>query len=182
VSVRVLGGIYKMSLHKDGKCQFGFTDQYADSAEERFEVKERHLERWKLPDEKVVRALQILIPALELREIDVGEAKEVTWLKSPLKGTIGTISVFICKPGATLEISDDSEHGWLIGQLKTSIRSAWVTYAFTYPDEALQSLIENERHRLASILEGNSIPPGSRAVLWDSKDGHDRHILELACD
>jgi hypothetical protein len=184
LSVRVLGGIYKMSLHRDGKCQFGFTAQYEDTAGERFGVKERHLELWELPDENIVRAVQILIPASELRNVNIDDSKKITWLKPPPQDAVGTISVFICKPGEVLEVPDDSSDKWLVSRLETSIRDAIVTYAFTYPDETLTEVIVNEKSKLAKIVQekGILVSPGSRAALWDSKEGHNRHVLELACD
>jgi hypothetical protein len=65
---------------------------------------------------------------------------------------------------------------------RTQICWAWITYAFTTPDDKLAKLIDFEKRRLNSIIANKSIPPGTRASLWDSKSSHGRHVLELTCD
>ncbi|MDH3504377.1 MAG: hypothetical protein OEM58_07605 [Nitrospirota bacterium] len=94
VANRCLGGIYKASFHKDRKCQFGFTAEYADKAKERFGRDVRHVEKWLLPEAAIVRAVQILIPESELRE-SAKEEKKITWLETPPRDSVGTISLFI---------------------------------------------------------------------------------------
>ena len=59
---------------------------------------------------------------------------------------------------------------------------AWITDAFTYPDDQLTKLIEFERTRWNTVLENTAVPPGTRASLWDSKNDHNRHVLEFSCD
>jgi hypothetical protein len=182
VAVRILGGTYKMSLHKDGKCQFGFTAEFAREAEQRFEVKQRHLELWTLLEDNIVRAVQILVPASELRDIKIDKSKDITWLTAPPKGAIGTISVFICKSGETITIPCDAENQWIVSVLDTPLRQAVITYAFTYPDDSLTQLITYEKGRLTSLTKDKCFPHGTRATLWDSRKDHNRHFLELACD
>lgn len=182
VANRCLGGIYKASFHRDRKCQFGFTKEYSNKAEERFGRKERHLEKWVVPDAPIVRAVQILIPESELRESSKKEGKKITWLETPPLGSIGTISVFICTKNIEFNIPSGTSGASIVGKLDTEIRCAWITYAFTLPDDELSRLIEFEKHRLNSVVAHISIPPGTRASLWDSKNSYDRHVLELACD
>ena len=182
VSVRCLGGTYKMSLHKDGKCQFGFTKEYEKLAEERFGIENRHQELWRLPDEPIIRALQILIPASELREAEVSNPQKVTWLETPPAGIIGTISLFLTAPDVKFDIPETTCGARLVGKLETSIRHAWVTYAFTKPDDELKKIVKNEKEKLLSLPRAESVPAGTRATLWDSKNSHERHVLELAYD
>jgi len=182
VANRCLGGIYKASFHKDRKCQFGFTEEYANKAYERFGRNERHIEKWMLPEAAIVRAVQILIPESELRDSLKTEDKEITWLETPPSGSIGTISLFITDKDFELNISSNVPGAKIIGRLNTKIRWAWITYAFTTPDDKLATVIEFGRRRLISIIANTSYPPGTRASLWDSKNSYDRHVLELACD
>ena len=182
VANRCLGGIYKASFHKDRKCQFGFTCEYAEKAEERFGRAERHLEKWMLPDVPIVRAVQILIPESELRESPIEENKKITWLPPPPRESVGTISLFITAKNVKLELPGNSPKALIVGSMNTEIRTAWITYAFTTIDSELSRIIEYEKHRLNSVAKNMQIPPGTRASLWDSKESHDRHVLELACD
>jgi hypothetical protein len=182
VANRCLGGIYKASFHKDRKCQFGFTSEYADKANERFGHRDRHLEKWLLPETTIVRAIQILIPESELRISPTDESKRITWLDMPPPGSVGTISLFITGKSIQLETSSAVPGATIIGKLDTHIRLAWIAYAFTYPDDQLAKLIQFEKRRLNLALANIAIPPGTRASLWDSKNDHDRHVLELACD
>jgi hypothetical protein len=182
VANRCLGGVYKASFHKDGKCQFGFTSEYADNAAERFGRRERHLEKWSLPEIVVVRAIQILIPESELRMSPIDEDKRITWLESPPPNSVGTISLFIASKGLQLSPPSNVPGARIVGRLDTTIRSAWLAYAFTYLDAQLGKLIEFEKARLRSVLANITVPPGIRTSLWDSRNDHDRHVLELACD
>jgi len=182
VANRCLGGIYKASFHKDGKCQFGFTSEYSDKATERFGSRERHLEKWSLPETVIVRAIQILVPESELRMSPIDENKRITWLKSPPPNSVGTISLFITGKGFQLDPPSNVPGARIVGRLDTTMRSAWLAYAFTYPDDQLAKLIEFEKARLSSALAIITVPPGTRASLWDSRNDHDRHVLELACD
>lgn len=182
VANRCLGGVYKASFHKDRKCQFGFTAEYANKAKERFGRDERHLEKWLLPDAPIVRAVQILIPESELRETAKGENKKITWLETPPHESVGTISLFITAKNIQLNVLSDTPGASIVGRLDTEMRFAWITYAFTIPDAELSQLIDFEKRRLNSVAGNTPIPTGARASLWDSKNSHDRHVLELAYD
>ncbi len=182
VANRCLGGTYKASFHRDRKCQFGFTSEYADTANERFDRKDRHLEKWILPEAKVVRAIQILIPESEMRISPKEKSKEMTWLEAPPCGYVGTISLFISERDFQLDLPSNVPGAMIVGRLETDIREAWIAYAFTAPDEQLAKLIELEKRRLNAKTASMEIPSGTRASLWDSKDNHDRQVLELACD
>lgn len=139
VANRCLGGTYKASFHKDRKCQFGFTAEYADNANNQFGVKDRHLEKWTLPEVSVVRALQILIPESELRISEKEERKEITWLETPPPASVGTISLFITAKGFALNLPSNVPGATLVGRLDTDIRWGWITYTFTIPDDKLSA-------------------------------------------
>lgn len=177
VAVRCLGGIYKVSFHKDGNCQYGFTDQYAETALSRFGRQNRHLEKWRLPPDPIVRVLRILIPESELREASMNDNKGVTWLPIPLQGTI---SLYLTTPST--QLPETIQGAWMVGNMNTRSRNAWITYASTPLDDTLTQLIALEKQKLYAISMNDVVPPGTRATLWESKDEHDRHVLELAYD
>lgn len=179
---RCLGGIYKASFHKDRKCQHGFTAEYAKNAQERFGRNDRHLEKWVLPEAAIVRPIQILIPESELRISAKAEDKKISWLDTPPPGSVGTISLFITEIGYNLRIPQDVSGAAIVGKLDTDIRWAWITYAFTTPDKKLAEIIDFEKRRLMTAIANMGIRQGTRASLWDSKQSHDRQVLELACD
>src|SRR5262245_31477213 len=96
VATRSLGGTIKASFHRDGKCHFGFTSEYEATASRRFGVSKRLFEKWQLPDDPVVRVLQILVPHSELRAFaDRHPTDDVTWLPMPSEGSMGVVSIFI---------------------------------------------------------------------------------------
>jgi hypothetical protein len=99
-AARRLGGAIKASFHRDSKCQLGFTSEYEATASRRFGVSKRLWEKWRLPDDPVVRVLQILVPHSELRAFaDRSPTDDVTWLPVPPAGSIGEVWIFISKPG-----------------------------------------------------------------------------------
>lgn len=82
VAQRSLGGITKASFHRDGKCHVGFHSDYADTASRRFGVAKRLWEKWRLPDDPVVRVLQVLVFHSELRLFaDRNPTADVTWFR-----------------------------------------------------------------------------------------------------
>jgi hypothetical protein len=182
VANRCLGGIYKASFHRDRRCQFGFTSEYAEIASDRFDLRTRHLERWSLPDCAIVRAVQILVPETELRMASSHEENKITWLETPPPGSIGTISLFITRSDYPFAVPSGIPGALIVGRMETSIRTGWIAYAHTYPDSRLANSIEIEKSRLNAVLANIVVPPGTRASLWDSKDDHVRHVLELSCD
>jgi hypothetical protein len=69
----------------------------------------------------------------------------------------------------------------VVGSVPTSTRTAWLVYAHNPIDAAMAKLIDAERAKLKRLPGAENPPRGTRAALWEHKDGHDRHVLELAC-
>lgn len=181
VALRVLGGIIKASFHRDGKCQVGFTEEYAAKAAARFGTKTRHWETWKLPTEPVARVLQILVPTSELRSFQGGNTKEVVWLPAPdCNHLIATTTIMLAPLLVELEASPTLPGGSLVGTVRTNLRNAWVFYAHNPVDDALARIITDERAKLRHLPVPGDVPQGTRVALWDSRPDHDRHVLELA--
>jgi hypothetical protein len=180
VAVRSLGGIIKASFHRDGKCQVGFTSEYAKTAQARFGKDSRHWETWRLPPEPVVRVLQILVPTSELRSFLEYKTGEVVWLQPPESNLIATVSVILAPPLAEIEPPAALASARLVGTVRTSLRNAWVFYAHSSIDETLKGIIATEHAKLRKLPSPATVLPGTRAVMWDSRPDHDRHVLELA--
>lgn len=182
VAVRVLGGTTKASFHRDGRCQVGFTTEYAPTAGQRFGTGSRHWETWTLPAQPVVRVLRILVPYSELRPFAGRDNADIAWLPVPPEGSIGVVSVFIAAPDVVLEPPETVPSASLIGTVRTSIRNAWAFYAHNPIDEATARMIAEERAKIGRIpTRAGGWPPGTRAALWESRTDHNRHALELAC-
>ena len=181
VAVRCLGGIVKASFHRDGKCQVGFTDNYAGTASRRFAVKSRHWETWRLPVKPVVRILQILVPHSELRPFSHRNDRDITWLPTPPEGSVSVVSIFVSAQGIKLAAPNGAPPETVVGNVRTSSRTAWLVYAHNPIDAATAKFLDDERMKLRGNPEAATWPPCTRAAMWDSREDHDRHVLELAC-
>lgn len=181
VAVRSLGGITKVSFHRDGRCQVGFTDNYAATASRRFGVSSRHWEKWRLPADPMVRVLQVLVPHSELRSFADRTPRDITWLPTPPEGSVAVVSIFVSAQGSELQLRSGAHAVIAIGNLQASTRTAWVVYAHNSVDAVMATLIADKRAQLTRIPGATRWPRGTRAALWDSRTDHDRHVLELAC-
>ena len=171
----------KASFHKDGRCQLAFTDTYQATARRRFGVTSRHWQRWRLPASPIVRLLQIIVPHSELRPFIDRNPQEVTWLPMPPEGSVAVVSIFVSALDIEQPFPGGANSPLVVGMVPTSIRTAWVVHAHHPPDAALAQLISDERAKLQRTLGATSLPQGTRAMLWDDREDHDRHVLELAC-
>jgi hypothetical protein len=181
IAVRCLGSTTKASFHRDGNCQVGFTDNYAATASRRFAVKSRHWEKWRLPADQIVRVLQVLVPYSELRPFTDRNDRDITWLPLPPEGSVAVVSIFISAQGADFSLPTSAHATSIVGNVRTSIRTAWIVYAHNSLDAVMAKLINDERAKLKQILGVASWPLNTRAALWESREDHDRHVLELAC-
>jgi hypothetical protein len=179
VSVRCLGGVWKISLHKDGNCQFGFTKEYSTTASTRFGIESRHAEVWRLPTAPFIRALQILIPESELRIQEVVDIRKINWLPDLQQRSIGTITIFIVQSGVKIEL-DEGLKAVQIWELCTNTRKALITYAVTPYDAELEHLVSREKEKMHSVARSLEIQTGTRAIIADTGKHFERTILELA--
>ena len=182
VAVRILVGMTKVSFHRDGRCQVGFTDNYAATAARLFGVPSRHWEKWRLPADPVVRVLQVLVPHSELRSFADRNPRDITWLPTPPEGSVAVVSIIVSAQGSELQLRSGAHPVIAIGNLQASTRTTWVVYAHNPIDAAMATLIAGERAKLERIRGAASWPLGTRVTLWESREDHDRHVLELACD
>ncbi len=181
VAVRSMGSITKASFHRDGRCQVGFTEEYQANAFRRFEIKSRHWERWQLPISPTVRVLQIIIPYTELRQFTDRNNQKITWLPLPPENSVVAMSIFITAKDIGISLPDQPDNIYVVGNIETSIRTAWLIYTHHPIDSALAKIINDEKEKLKQIPDAEKWNPNTRAALWESKEDHDRHVLELAC-
>ena len=177
VAVRSLGGVIKVSFHRDGKCHFGFTKESKATTSSG----SRHIQRWHLPIDQVVRALQIIIPHSELRSFRERNMKRLCWLPSPPANSVAVVSIFISP--ATIELSTVQIQGaaTIFGKIITDIRTAWLIYGYIPRDNSLSDLIQNEHDKLKPVPGAELWPSNTRAALWEDRKDHNRHVLEIAC-
>lgn len=95
LSVRTLGGILKTSFHRDRRCHTGFTSTYAN--ENKLEGS-WHIDRWEIPDEPFVKALQVVTPVGELEEYKSAEATPMKWLPIPPTGFVSVVTIALIRP------------------------------------------------------------------------------------
>jgi hypothetical protein len=171
----------KASFHRDGSCQVGFTTEYAVTASRRFAVRSRHWERWRLPAGQVVCALQVLVPRSELRSFTDRNSSDITWLPKPPEGSVAVVSIFVTTQGVKFPLPSGVHTAIIIGHVQTSIRTAVAIYAHHPMDAALAKLVDDERKKFTRDPRATSLPLNTRAILWESRKDHDRHVLEVAC-
>jgi len=129
-----------------------------------------------------VRVLQVLVPHSELRSFaDRNPVADVLWLPTPPEGSVAVVSIAITAQGIELSLPGGAHAPIVVGSVPTSTRIAWLVYTHNPIDAAIAKFIDAECAKLKRLPGAESSPPGARAALWEHKEGHDRHVLELAC-
>jgi hypothetical protein len=101
VSVRVLTGVMKFSLHESGECHYGFVS--SEVAQTHTDHTKRFLDVWQRPADVNgwTRALTFWVPHGQLSETpDEPPDDGVLWLPEPESGLRASIHVALMKPGA----------------------------------------------------------------------------------
>lgn len=185
ISRRGFGGIDKVSFHRDGNCQIGFTSEYEETAKKLFpHFPSRHWNRWKIPDKPLVRALQIVVPNSELRAFPSEEEEQMTWIPAPPRDSMSVVSIFFTKPGAE-EIWPGAAEGIKpLGVIQSPKRITWAVYSDNPIDFTLKAWIDHHRLMMASRPMAADAPhePDTRVMLWGFRDEHDLFLFELAWD
>lgn len=182
LSMRTLGGLFKGSFHRDRNCHMGFTSEYAKTAEEKFGGKERHWMKWLLPDQPMVRAIQIIVPASELRAF-ASDEKEMHWIPVPSIGSAVTVSLFISKINDKELWPAASEDSRPLGIMRASERLIWIVYKEHQVTTDLAYFFEECRAKVANIEGVANAPqrPDMRAVVCGyHEEEHDQFIVEMA--
>ena len=182
LSVRSLGGTFKTSLHRDRRCQTGFTKEYATrTALER----QRHLDNWELPDRVIVRAFEVVTPPAELSRFQASDKQRMKWLPTAPPGSASVVTVFVASPkyfSETGEPYPGAERGAdLVGLAFARNRSAFLVHSQQLFQQHLALDIEKYRKQLADNMSLNGIAESdSRAVLFGGDGAETRYVVEIA--
>jgi hypothetical protein len=173
LAMRSMGGLLKVSIHRDRRCNVGFTSEFAKQAQEQFGTRVRHWHRWKLPDAPMVRAFQVVIPDSELAEFDEEDTEPMAWIPAPGAGQAAVFTLFVAEPPNEFRWNSPEESGQLIGTMICPTRFTWLVHHNQSLDNATLEMIENGRRRAeehAGAKLKNAPPDGLRMVLWGHRD------------
>lgn len=167
--MRSLGSQIKVSFHRDRRCHVGYTAQFAKEAANRFGADSRHWERWTLPEQPVVRAIQIVVPDSEL-EVFVSEEKNpMRWIPAPGPGRAQVFTLMIAEPREAYVWQSPEQHGHLVGTIIGPTRSSWLVHTDQALDETAMQMIKDARARTYTMAYSQIAdePPGSlRMTIW----------------
>jgi hypothetical protein len=181
--MRSLGSQLKVSIHRDPKCQVGFTKEYESVATERFGAGNRHWKRWVLPESNVARAIQIVIPDSELEVFSSKEKDPMRWIPSPGAGRATVFSVFIAEPPESYQWESPEKDGHLLGAMIGPTRSTWLVHKDQALDTPTIEMIEKGRERFFSMGPKKFVaeePGGLRLCLWGQDNKSDCFFIELS--
>ena len=182
VASRSLGGVLKTSLHRDRRCNTGFTTSYHDRPGSLSpKGRSRHLDRWSLPDVPAVLAAEILIPGTELRAAPVRGAEKVKWLTAPRPDQLLVASVVLVRSGAPPVDWNELGPGLEpLGVVRTELRSACVVHKTIPMSAAIRSRVKQEiAHASQTIKEPRRT--GYRLQLLGQRgDRVPRQFMDLA--
>lgn len=187
VAARALGGTLKASLHRDGRCQIGFTNEFA--AKNR--MLSRHIDRWEVPLGEQTKAIQVIVAEADLTAYEKVEREPTRWLRAPNKHHLAIIGVVILPtiqihsldnfwPGATVGTEP-------IGVMTTAARTAFVLHWENALTPAQDAELKGLRLRLATDAKkmGIAPAPGLRALFTGTiGDGLNstRTLIDVAYD
>lgn len=183
LAARTLGGIVKASLHRDGRCSFGFTSEYYPSVAEKDATNtSRHLHRWRLADAPAALGVQVVTPASELRSYSPVDAPQTIWVPPPTDIGIATTSLFVTAADMNLTCSTTSAAPVMLGNLPTDTRTAWLFHANGLMDVATREWIQQQRSALAKLPGFASTAQSyeRRVILGGDKGPYAQYLLDLA--
>lgn len=102
IQSRMMGSSAKVSLHKDGQCQWSLNSDWYGVNRPGAKNSGRHIARWKRKKPEEDRAslvFRIIIPESELRRTVLPESlKNVHWIPSPVPNRAQIIECYITPP------------------------------------------------------------------------------------
>lgn len=182
LSMRSLGSILKVSLHRDRRCSVGYTKEFESEAKERFGASNRHWQRWVLPDGLSVKGFQILVPDSELAEFASKEKEPMAWIPSPGEGRAVVFTVFIAEPPSGFSWESPEKSGNMLGMMECPTRAAWLVHTSQELDANTVKMIEDARIKGLNLAAGplkEASPEGLRMTLWGSHSETDIFFIEL---
>jgi hypothetical protein len=180
MSVRSLGGMFKMSFHRDRRCHSALTSEYAKGTSLE---RSRFLDKWALPDEPIVKAFQVVTPTAELRAFHEDEKKLTKWLPPPPPDGTTVVTLYLVRPdcweGEGELFPGETRGAELIGLGGTGSRpSALLVHT---QQRLLPIQVENidaDRRRLLAGVTPEQLADWSRALLFAGEET--RYAIEIA--
>jgi hypothetical protein len=182
VAVRSLGGLVKTSLHRDGWCQTGVTEEYLKKSPHK---SPRKLDRWRLPDAPLLNALEIVTPAEELDVFDSEEADPIVWLPAPKPSFVSVVTIVVWRPGTPFDNGERWPRESLgtnpVGIITTPTRSAIAVQGQYSMNGETRQIIETYRSQIKAKAPADLAPgPGVRATLIGNHSNGLRFLAELS--
>lgn len=182
LSMRLMGAILKVSLHRDRRCSVGFTKGFESLAKEQFGASSRHWHRWVLPDNPVVKGFQILVPDSDLAEFTSEEKEPMAWIPAPGEGRAVVCTVFIAEPPSRFSWVSPEKNGNLLGSMVCPTRATWVVHKNQELDVNTLKMIEENRAKVqerAAVPLKDISPKGLRTTLFGHRSEIDVFFIEL---
>ena len=182
LAMRSLGSQLKVSVHRDRRCNVGFTKEYEGTARERFGATSRHWARWTLPEGSVVRAFQVVVPDSDLAEFSSEEAEPMVWIPAPGEGRAVVFSLFVAEPPQAFNWEDPEHSGQLIGTMIAKSRFTWLVHKSQDINAETRQFIEHNRHKALEMAAGSVRKEdrlNARLALWGHRETNDFFFIEL---
>ena len=154
------GGEWKISIHKDRNCHFGFTSESKEYAKERFGLNRRHLEQWKLQDGPIVHAVSFIVPESELANTGVKSDKTLTWIDEPPKGMAVIVTLHIEETNLKTVNLNLPPHIKLLATIETKSRRSYLSYRYSNIDSAMLEIVNTTKEEARKkLLDESAIDP-----------------------
>lgn len=160
----------KVSIHRDGNCSFGFTNESGRSIENIDGMSSRHFVRWKLPAVPVAKVAEIIIPSSELACFKSDEKEPMRWLDIPAPNMMKIFWLYIAEPPSAFNWENPIKNGQMLATIQSNNRLAWLVHFDVDVHEDIAKCIGEFRNRI-SVIEAleNESSEGIRMVMWAKK-------------
>jgi hypothetical protein len=183
LAVRTLGGSIKTSLHRDGRCHTGFTAEYARAQA----IHERHMVRWNVPLDRLVKAVQVAVPESALTAFPGNEKELMRWVRPPKAGNVAFVGIVILPAHEATQLGDrwPNPDGRVepVGVATMGQRTAYILHWENTLVAGQLHGLELARTRARAIAERSIEQDGARlVVIGDMVDGstRDQTLFDLA--
>jgi len=178
-SARSMGNIFKISLHRDGKCFAGFTSEYKTKCTGALQNRSRHLDKWELNLNAPEVAIQVLFLENELRTYKPKNLDKVHWFFPPEKNEMFVATVYIL-PISIREVTfDSSKIMFPIASFETSARNVLIVGHYQQLDLETNAWIKEERKRLDGYCNVEK-SEGYRAIVGGYGKNNRRWFFDMA--
>jgi len=156
ISCREMKGDFKVSLHKSGDFEAGFSHEYEKQLREYgVWTDSRHMEKWKVerPVKQSVLAIRILIPGTELRGLTGAQQakKPVQWIPAPPEDYTTSVEIFLAN--ARLKFTEAGRPGILTRWELPSGEAAWIGHRVAPTPDSINDAIADYRSRERTKLD-----------------------------